>query len=497
MTQARASQNSPRAPKDFRRRFVVGGLGVILLAGILIGLASTAMVVRQLLDELDRELNATALRVSASLEREAGMFTGPQSRLERPGFMVGTLIAVVSPTEAQGALIDRGGTLRALDSSALDDLVGQQLQPGQPQTFFFGDRVRETRVVLVESAGDTSLVVGLQMTTIRQTIARLQVVIGLVTAAAIGLAAGFGMWALRVGLRPLDRMRETALAVAHQPLDRGAVDLSQRVPPELARSDREIGQLGMAINRMLDHVDSALRAREHSENALRQFVSDASHELRTPLASIRGYSEITQRRANELPADIQASLARIESESIRMTALVDDLLLLARLDEGAHFPREPVDVTLLASDVISDAIARSPEHHWQVHTPDHAVTVSANRNQLFQVLTNLVQNARVHTPPGTTVDVTVSTTENQAVITVSDDGPGIPPELVESIFERFRRGDSGRSRKTGSTGLGLAIVKTIVTAHGGEVSVESQPGQTSFVVGLPLHVTTPVSTASD
>ena len=488
------SQKPAATPRDFRRRFIAGGLSVILIAGLLIGLASTAMVVRQLMAELDRELLSTATRVATSLEQDSGLFPGPRSRLERPGFTVGTLIAVVSPEQAQGALIDREGTLRAVDPAALDDLVGEEFQPGDPQTFFLGDGVRETRVVLVESAGDTDLVVGLQMTTIRQTIARLQVVIIAVTGIAIAVAAVVGMWALRVGLRPLDRMRQTALAVAGQPLDRGHVELSQRVPPDLARPDREIGQLGVALNQMLDHVDHALRAREHSEKALRQFVSDASHELRTPLASIRGYSEITLRSAKELPDDVSASLERIESESIRMTGLVEDLLLLARLDEGASFAREPVDLTLIAGDVVSDALARAPQHHFEVVSPDHPVIVSGHPDQLFQVLTNLVQNARVHTPEGTTVTVEVSSDGDNARLDVTDDGPGIDEALVGSLFERFRRGDYGRSRKTGSTGLGLAIVKTIVDAHGGNVQVVSQPGETTFTVMLPLHSTTPVST---
>ncbi len=486
------SERLEATPRDFRRRFIAGGLALILIAGLLIGLASTAMVVRQLMGELDRELQAAASRVTTSLNQDRTL--GPGPRLERPGFTVGTLIAVVGPEQAQGALIDRDGALRAIDPSALDDLVDEEFEPGEPETFFLGDGVRETRVLLVQSAGGSDLVVGLQMTTIRQTIARLQVVIALVTAIVIAIAAIAGMWALRVGLRPLDRMRQTALAVAGQPLDRGHVELSQRVPPELARSDREIGQLGVAINQMLDHVDHALRAREHSEKALRQFVSDASHELRTPLASIRGYSEITRRKTSELPEDVAVSLERIESESIRMTGLVEDLLLLARLDEGASFSRDPVDLTLLAGEVVSDAVVRAQGHHWEVTTPDYPVVVSGQRDQLFQVLTNLVQNARVHTPDGTTVSVTVEAVDDEATLRVTDDGPGIDQALVPNLFERFRRGDYGRSRKTGSTGLGLAIVKTIVEAHRGRVEVTSRPGQTTFTVWLPLLSTSPVST---
>lgn len=482
----KTGKNRSNTPKDFRRRLVFGGLSLILLAGILIGFASTAMVVRQLLTDLDRELISTANRVAASLEQDSALFPGPRSRLERPGFTVGTVIAVVGPEQAQGAVIDSEGVLRAIEPLALRQLVGEEFAPGEPSTYFLGGVVRETRLVAVESAGDSDLVVGLQMTNIRQTIAQLQGAIFVITALVIGIAALLGMWALRVGLRPLDRMRQTALEVAGQPLDRGHVDLSQRVPADLARPDREIGQLGVAINQMLDHVDGALKAREHSENALRQFVSDASHELRTPLASIRGYSEITLRHAKNLPEDVGSSLERIESESIRMTGLVEDLLLLARLDEGASFPKEALDLALVAGDVVSDAIARAPGHHWQLDSPDYPVMVWANKNQLFQVLTNLVQNARVHTPEGTTVNVALDVTDEHAVVDVIDDGPGIEPDMIGQLFERFRRGDFGRSRKTGSTGLGLAIVKTITDACGGSVEVWSQPGRTQFRVQLPL-----------
>jgi two-component system, OmpR family, sensor kinase len=482
----KTGKNRSHTPKDFRRRLVFGGLSLILLAGILIGFASTAIVVRQLLTDLDRELISTSNRVAASLENDSGLFPGPRSRLERPGFTVGTVIAVVGDDQAQGAVIDSEGVLRAIEPLALRQLVGQEFTPGEPSTYFLGGVVRETRLIAVQSTGDADLVVGLQMTNIRHTIAQLQGAIFVITAIVIGLAALLGIWALRVGLRPLDRMRHTALAVAGQPLDRGHVDLSQRVPADLARPDREIGQLGVAINQMLDHVGDALKAREHSEKALRQFVSDASHELRTPLASIRGYSEITLRHTKDLPEAVGGSLERIESESIRMTELVEDLLLLARLDEGATFPKEALDLALVAGDVVSDAIARAPGHHWELESPDHPVVVWANRNQLFQVLTNLVQNARVHTPEGTTVKVSVGIDDDHAVVDVVDDGPGINPDMISQLFERFRRGDYGRSRKTGSTGLGLAIVKTITDACGGSVDVSSTPGHTQFHVRLPL-----------
>jgi two-component system OmpR family sensor kinase len=235
---------------------------------------------------------------------------------------------------------------------------------------------------------------------------------------------------------------------------------------------------------MLDNVDEALTARRESEAKVRQFVADASHELRTPLTAIRGYSELTRRQNMNMSADLRHSLDRIESESIRMTALVEDLLLLARLDEGLDFDRTRVDVAKLAKDAVNDAQVASPVHVWNVKT-SRGATILADRNRIYQVLVNLLTNARTHTPPGTVVTTTVATTDDNVVITVADNGPGIPAEIRESLFERFVRADTSRTRATGSTGLGLAIVQGIVRALKGTIEVESEPGDTRFVVTIP------------
>jgi len=220
---------------------------------------------------------------------------------------------------------------------------------------------------------------------------------------------------------------------------------------------------------------------------VRQFVADASHELRTPLASIRGYSELTRRTGQDLPPDALHSLGRIESESIRMTGLVEDLLLLARLDEGRELERGPVDLTSLLVDVVSDAHAAGRHRVLGLDLPDEPVRVVGDTARLHQVFANLLANARIHTPPETTVDVALSILGDRAVVTVTDDGPGIPENLQSTLFERFARGDSSRFRGTGSTGLGLAIARAVVTAHHGEVTVDSHPGRTRFRVSLPLR----------
>jgi two-component system OmpR family sensor kinase len=237
---------------------------------------------------------------------------------------------------------------------------------------------------------------------------------------------------------------------------------------------------------MLDHVGNALEARHASETQVRQFVADASHELRTPLAAIRGYAELSRRSPAPIPDEIAHVLGRVESEAKRMTGLVEDLLLLARLDAGRPLAHDPVDLTMLVVDAVSDAHAAGPRHYWQLDLPEEPVTVVGDQQRLHQVLANLLANARTHTPEGTTVTVAVCATDDAAVLRVSDSGPGIPAELRPHIFERFARGDSSRSRAAGSSGLGLSFVSAVVAAHRGTVSVESRPGQTAFTVRLPL-----------
>jgi two-component system OmpR family sensor kinase len=239
---------------------------------------------------------------------------------------------------------------------------------------------------------------------------------------------------------------------------------------------------------MLDHIAAALSTRQASESRVRQFVADASHELRTPLAAIRGYTELAQRRRAEVPADVAHAMSRVESEADRMTHLVEDLLLLARLDSGRPLERNPVDLSRLCADVISDAHAAGRDHHWTLDVPAEPVLVAGDDARLHQVVANLLANARVHTPPGTSVTVALTTEAGRAVLRVTDDGPGIPAELQSEVFERFARGDTSRSRRDGSTGLGLAIVSAVVRAHHGTIELRSGPGLTAFTVRLPQIV---------
>ncbi|MEO8749113.1 MAG: ATP-binding protein, partial [Allobranchiibius sp.] len=296
---------------------------------------------------------------------------------------------------------------------------------------------------------------------------------------------------VRRNLEPLRRVAATATRVSTLPLSTGEVVMQERVAPSDTDERTEVGQVGAALNQMLDHVTGALTARQESETRVRQFVADASHELRTPLASIRGYAELSRREHEPVPEGVQHAMSRIESESTRMTALVEDLLLLARLDSGRPLEREPVDVTLLVMETTSDARAAGPDHRWALDLPEEPAEMIGDEARIRQVLINVLANARRHTPPGTLITTRVGDTRYETVIRVTDNGPGIPPELLPHIFERFIRGDSARTRTEGSTGLGLAIVSAVVSAHGGRLEVASQPGETSFTIYLPRAAAVP------
>jgi two-component system OmpR family sensor kinase len=303
---------------------------------------------------------------------------------------------------------------------------------------------------------------------------------------------------VRFSLRPLRRVATTATMVAELPLDTGVVSLPPQVPDDDPRT--EVGRVGAAFNRMLQHVESALVNRAASETRLRRFAADASHELRTPLSAIRGYAELALRQGGPVPPDVTHALERVQSESARMSVLVDELLLLARLDAGRPLATEPVDLTMLTIEATSDARVASPSHRWRLELPDEPLTVRGDELRLRQVLSNLLSNAAKHTPADSEITVAVAATsyspgleggpaggpgEPALQLSVTDDGPGIPPDLLPELFERFVRGDSSRSHAAGSTGLGLAIVKAVVAAHHGAVGVTSRPGRTSFTIVLP------------
>jgi two-component system OmpR family sensor kinase len=301
-----------------------------------------------------------------------------------------------------------------------------------------------------------------------------------VTLFVLAVLAVVAFWVLRLGVRPVKEMTATATAIAEG-------DLSHRVPVAPART--EAGQLGAALNTMLGRIETAFEARAASERRLRQFVADASHELRTPLTTIRGYAELYRQGGLEDREALDQAMRRTEQEALRMGGLVDDLLLLARLDQGRPLGKAPIDLGVLAVDACSDAQVVAPDHRVVADVqPD--VIVEGDEPRLRQVVHNLVRNAVVHTPAGTSVQVQVSVVAGRAALEVRDDGPGMDPDAVAHAFERFWRADTSRARVSGGSGLGLSIVQAIVEAHGGHVSLSSTQGVgTTVRVDLPLAYT--------
>jgi len=415
--------------------------------------------------------------------KDPGQGAGPPPGLFQPGVALGTLSALIN-----NGVIERAGILTGpelcQEPSAATLTALLSLAPADNPVNLSVDGYGDYRVLATELPNGDIAVTGLPLSPVRDTQLRLGVIMLIVTIAALLLAAAIVYFIVRRNLRPLDRVAATARQVVTVPLHEGEVDLSVRVPARDTDPRTEVGQVGSALNQLLGHVSDALTARQESEMQVRQFVADASHELRTPLASIRGYAELAQRDQVDA-ATVTHALRRVESESQRMTSLVDDLLLLARLDAGRPLSEDPVDLTMLMIDVVSDAQVAGPDHHWQLELPEEPIEVRGDEARLHQVLANLLSNARTHTPPGTTVRAGLATSAGWVVLTVSDDGPGIDEHLQAGIFDRFVRGDSSRSRLAGSTGLGLAIVKAVVTAHGGTVSVAGRPGSTVFTVRLP------------
>ncbi len=338
------------------------------------------------------------------------------------------------------------------------------------------------------STGDQpgTTIVAVPLQEVQRTLDRLLRVEALVIGGVLLALALLSLVLVRVGLRPLDRIGETAGAIA-------AGDLSRRVSPATPRT--EVGRLGISLNAMLGRLEHAFAEQEASENRLRRFLADASHELRTPLASIRGYAELFRLGAAQRPADLERSMQRIESEATRMGVVVEDLLTLARLDQVRELARERVDLAELAGDAVSDARASDADRTISIDAPKRAV-VRGDPHMLRQVLANLLQNALVHTPPRTAIDVRVRSEGEAVELEVRDHGPGLPNSDPDALFERFWRAEKGRERGRAGSGLGLAIVAGIVAAHGGSVgAANADDGGARFTVQLPNEA--PVATAPE
>ena len=338
-----------------------------------------------------------------------------------------------------------------------------------------GDRYRVRASIERNQPGEL-LVVATSLRNVDDTLHRLFLIELIVTLAVLAGLVALALWVVQIGLRPLRAIEQTAAAI-------GAGDLSRRV--ERAEPSTEIGRLGLALNAMLGQIERAFKAREASEGRLRRFVADASHELRTPLAAVRAYSELYRRGAATRPDDLDRAMSGINRESERMSLLVEDLLLLARLDEGRPLEQEPVDLGEVAGEAVETA--RTVEPSRPIDFTAQPTVVLGDRDRLRQVVDNLLANVRAHTPADGAVHVRVSRNGSNAVLEVADSGPGMDEEELERVFERFHRGDPSRSRASGGVGLGLSIVAAVAEAHGGGASAESEPGHGStFRVSLPL-----------
>jgi two-component system OmpR family sensor kinase len=484
-----ANAASPRRRQPLRRRLTVGLVVLVVVVLVGAGLAMTLAVRSFLLDQVDREL----IDVADSLAL--------QGSLDPTGLRGGT---VVVETDGRGQLIQpplivrgRGdgdsdtddqhaGTQGPSAGSPLssDDLSQLSAASARPTTMQFSTLGKYRVVQGVETAGHY-VTVGLPLGQIDETLGRLLLIEGLVLAAAALIVAVGGGWLIRHDLLPLDRVATTARRVAKLPLSSGTPSLEERVPR--AAPGTEIGDVAEAMNEMLDHLEGSLATRAETERQLRQFVADASHELRTPLASIRGYSELS-RRPDADAADRGTAMIRIESEATRMSTLVDDLLLLARLDQGRPLLHTPVDLSRLTAEAAADLAVTHPNHPVSVDLPNEPTYVIGDEDRLRQVLANLLANAVQHTPEGTSVQVQVRPESNRVQLQVTDHGPGIEPDFQPHAFERFARADESRARASGGSGLGLSIVAAVVEALQGSVTLESRPGHTTFTVDLPESV---------
>lgn len=469
--------------QSLRGRLLVGVISLVIV-GLLISDSATYFTLQNsLLGRIDDQLRAQSTVITA-----VAVLSSPDCQLRGAGsstsFPAGTVTELIGP---DGSVLiacrvrqfgsDDPSSARPVLPKSLQKTVGDN--PVQPFTVEgTGDisRFRVTNWSENSFPGDI-VVFAVPLTDTQSTLSELLLLELLISLAVVVATAGLAFMIIRISLRPLERMGGVAADIA-------AGDLTRRVEPATPRT--EIGRLGLALNGMLSQIEAAFAERSASNDRLRRVIADASHELRTPLTSIRGYAEMLRRGAAESPTDSEAARRRIEEESIRMTGLVDDLLVLARLDQGRPIAREAVDLRAIATDAVADARVVAPQRQISL-SANGPVIVNGDDTRLRQVLGNLVRNALVHTPQTSPIEVTVAAADSVGRMSVADHGPGLAAGDTDRIFEPFYRADPSRSRDSGGAGLGLSIVSAVVTAHGGRVKVsQTEGGGATFDVELPL-----------
>ena len=526
---SRGRAQSPRRPWTLRRQLVALLIGLVLLICSILAVVSTLSLRSELVGQIEDDLRQASSRAVDRPLKDLGSSSTPPASgcpdgtgcstadpgqapipYQVPGQGAGDIDVLLSgSTVVHAGYVDESGDFRSLVGTDALATLEALATDGRIHEVDLGDLGSFLAISTTTPAGDTVVTAVSTAPADDPLRSYVAVEVALIVLAVL-LTAAAATVLVRRALRPLERVAGTALRVSELQLDRGEVEQIHGVDPQDTDERTEVGTVGAALNRMLGHVESSLAARHESETQVRQFVADASHELRTPLASIRGYAELVRRSPDDVPVDTLRALDRIESEALRMGALVEDLLLLARLDAGRPLEREEVDLTLLAVDALADAHAASHDHVWELDllstestesrdstestgsaestgntespsstddpdddAPAPDVVVRGDEARLRQVFVNLLSNARVHTPPGTRVVLGLRAEPGTVVVSVTDDGPGIAPALLPSLFQRFSRGDSARNRVGGSTGLGLAIAQAIVQEHGGTLTAHS------------------------
>ena len=439
--------------------------------------------------ELSRSLDALGHSYDRLRVKRGDPSRPIDARVDGPTVFVGqapgNLIAVLHDGVVVRSAVFPDGEPTAASSEVVSAIGAQSWGSVAPRTADLPG-LGSYRLAGEDVGGGDILVSGVSLADANMVVARKTVAVAVITIFALIVTAVGAVLVVNYTLRPLRRVASTAAKVAARQLGSDDHRITERVREEDTDRSTEVGIVGDTLNKLLDNVDGALAQLAASDQRMRQFLTDASHELRTPLAAIRGYAELTRQDSADLPPTTEYALARIEAEAERMTVLVEDLLLLSRLGERQDLETDDVDLTELVVNVVNDTSVSAAGHRWCADLPEVAVWVRGDQTRLHQVVSNLLTNARIHTPEGVTVTTTLITAGDHAELTVADDGPGIEAELLPNLFGRFVRADKSRSRELGSTGLGLAIVASVVEAHDGTVSVESDTCGTVFTVRLPL-----------
>lgn len=508
---------------SLRRMIVLTVVAVVFVLAGTIGCLSTWALEASLMDRADIRVQAASQRgntrrhsesteknVAQQLLQTYGSDSSdynPPAGLDAPGQAAGTLALL---RNRQGvvasAYINNEGKYTYLTRDQINTLMAA-LNSGKTKPFTVYVEGLGTYRVLVtrDSVSSDAVLTGVSLADDEALIGRQMIIEVLLVGSGVVLAAVVCFGLVSRFLQPLRRVAATARQVATQPMDSGEVQIERRVSLADLCSSTEVGEVGTALNTLLDHVNDALEVRQRSETQVRQFVADASHELRTPLAAIRGYTELVRsgREGDQLSEISQQAMDRIASESLRMSELVNDLLLLARLDAGRELEDELVDLAPVLIESVADAQIAGPDHTFELDLSavfgadedldEQLPLVRGDEQRLRQVLANLLANARLHTPAGTHVWVKLLQEDGRYRIVVADNGPGISPQLRGKLFERFTRADASRNRQGGSTGLGLAICAAIAQAHGGSVQLadsaqylDDAAQGACFVLSLPV-----------